>query len=186
MKEIIEKARELAIKEIETNGSPIFELFEHSNEMGQELAEKLNINKDIVMLGTLLMDIKLGKCLKTGEDHLEIGKEATIDFLEQFDLSQEIKNKIINCVEAHHGTIPFTCKEAEICANADSYRFLHPRSVFRFLMKLGEKGMVFEEAINFVEKKADEKHKILTLDICKEELEPHYRAIKQLIAKARE
>ncbi len=87
MKEIIEKAKEYALKEIELNGTPILEHFELSNKKGQELAEKLNADKDIVMLGTILMDLKLGECLKEGklDEHIDRSSEASKEFLNQFD-----------------------------------------------------------------------------------------------------
>ncbi len=86
--------------------------------------------------------------------------DATKIFLEKYPLTKEEQKKIINCVEAHHKGVKFNCVEAEICANADCYRFLHP--------------------------KMNEKHKILSLDICKKELEPYYQEFKKLFEKASE
>ena len=76
------------------------------------------------------MDIKLGEAKKEGclKEHSKISADATKNFLQQFDINDELKNKIVNCVEAHHATIPFTSKESELCANADCYRFIHPKA----------------------------------------------------------
>lgn len=112
--------------------------------------------------------------------------EATQGFLEKFELDKETKEKIINCVEAHHAQVPFICKEAEIVANADCYRFIHPKGVFDFFTGLGKRDLNFDEVLNYVEEKLDEKYKILSLEICKQELEGYYHQFKKLLKSARE
>ena len=188
MKEIIEKAKRWALEETKRYGTPILPHIELSNQKGQELARKLNVDKDLVMIGTLLMDIKLGQCFKEGKlsEHIERSAEATKKFLRQFNLVEETKKKIINCVEAHHGTTEFICKEAEICANADCYRFLHPKGMFNYFTLLGSRFDKFGDALELANKKLEEKHNILSLDVCKEELEPYYKMFKELFKKARE
>ncbi|MBT4120672.1 MAG: hypothetical protein HOA57_01980 [Candidatus Magasanikbacteria bacterium] len=182
-KEIIKKARELAYKE---SGKTVLPLFELANKKGQELAEMLEVDKNIVMLGTLFMDLKLKQAMKENRlnEHVQMSLEATKDFLLEFDLDEEIKNKIFNCVEAHHGTVPFESLEAEVCANADCYKFLHPEGIFRYIGILSSRDVDFQEVLNQVEYKTDEKWNILSLDVCKKELEPYYRQFKDLIDKA--
>ena len=51
------------------------------------------------------------------------------EFLEKNEINSEDSKQILNCVEAHHGKVPYTCIEAEICANADCYRFLTPKNM---------------------------------------------------------
>ena len=188
MKEIIEKAREYALKEIELNKSPSMPHFDLSNQKGQEFAEKLNADKDLVMIGTILMDVKLGECIKEGKipEHIDRSAKATEEFLNQSDLDNETKNKIINCVEAHHGTKEYICKEAEICANADSYRFIHPKGVLNYLTILGKRFDDLNECLDQLEKKMEEKHNVLSLDLAKQELEPYYQQFKELIKKSKE
>ncbi|MBU0980969.1 MAG: hypothetical protein KJ709_09285 [Nanoarchaeota archaeon] len=187
MKKIIEKAREWALEEIKTNGVPPQGLFELSNEKGQELASKLKCDKDIVLLGTILMDIKLGECFKKGKimEHVARSVAAADEFLKGFNLSDEAKKRILNCVEAHHGTKEYICKEAEICANADCYRFLHPKGIFIYFNILGKRLKDLSEIMEQVESKMDEKHNILSLDICKQELEGYYQQFKKMFESAR-
>tara|TARA_Y100000310_G_scaffold339410_1_gene431976 strand:- start:1140 stop:1706 length:567 start_codon:yes stop_codon:yes gene_type:complete len=188
MKKIIKKAREWALEETKQNGTPLNEHFNISNAKGQELAGKLGANRDIVLIGTMLMDIKLGECLKEDKlnEHIKRSAEATKKFLEQFDLDKETKNKIINCVDGHHGTNKWICKEAEICANADCYRFLHPCGVFAYFGLLGTRTKNCQESLSYVEDKLNEKWNVLSLDICKEELKPYYQMFKELFKKAKE
>ena len=180
---ISQKSRQYAISEIEKFGAPHLLHFEISEKKGTELAEKLKANKDIVKAGVCLMDLKLGQAMKEGKlsQHVEMSSVATKKFLEKFELDEISKNKIINCVEAHHSDIPFECIEAEICANADCYRFIHPKGFFVFLTILGKRSPNFSECLTNAEKKMDEKYAILSLDICKQELEEYYRTLKKYI-----
>lgn len=186
--EIIQKAKELALNEINIYGYPNILNLETSNEKGQELAKKLNADKNIVLLGTILMDIQLGRAFKEKkpQEHVKMSVEFTNNFLSNTKLSDEIKNKIINCVESHHGTKPYICIEAEICANADCYRFIYPKNVLTFLTDNVKNGMTFEKSLKFTIEKMEEKHKILSLDICKKELEPYYQEFTKIFAKALE
>jgi hypothetical protein len=159
-----------------------------SEKKGQELAEKLGADKDIVMAGTALMDVKLGQALSEGKikEHVKMSSDAAKEFLEKYDLDEDTKKKIINCVEAHHGKVPFECKEAEICANADAYRFLHPRGFFYYFVLLGEREKDYNKILDQVEAKLEEKWNVLSLDICKEETEEYYKTFKQYLKEVRE
>jgi hypothetical protein len=185
MQEIIEKARLLAEEE---SGKKVRRLFTLANEQGQILAKKLGANKDIVALGTLFMDIKLKQAMKEGriQDHTQMSYNATKEFLSQFELNEEIKEKILNCVKEHHGVENFSSIESEICCNADCYKFLHPKGILKYINILMDRTEDFSEALNGAEAKLEEKHQILSLEICKEELEPYYKMIKELILKAKE
>lgn len=187
MKEIIQKARELALSEIEKNGIPIKEHFDLANTKGQELAGKLGGDKEVVLLGTILMDLKIGECLKEGKlpEHVQRSSKAAQEFLNHFKLGEKKKNMIINCIEAHHKDVPFSCKEAEICANADCYRFLHPRGVLAYFKVLGTRFTEFEKVVEVAQAKLEEKKKILSLEICKRELEPYYISFKEMFQEAK-
>jgi len=187
--EIIKKAREWAVSEIEKYDSLALLLFEISEAKALELAEKMNVDKNIVHLGAILMDIGLGKAKEEGRilEHTKIGVELAKEFFKDFDLGKEEENKILNCIESHHGKVAFESLEAEVCTNADCYRFISPRGVFVFLYHMGKgKEFNFGGVLDFAEEKMDEKWNILSLDICKQELEPYYKQFKDLINKARE
>jgi len=161
--------------------------FEITEKKAIELAEKLGADKEVVQIGVYLMDVKLGQAMKEGKlsQHVEMSSVASREFLQQFDLSTTQMNQIINCVEAHHGAISFDSIEAEICANADCYRFIHPKGFFLFLTILGKRGS-FADALDMAEKKLDEKYGILSLDFCKNELKEVYRGLKSYISMARQ
>lgn len=184
---IINASRELALSEIEAFGTPHLIHFEISEKKAIELAGILNADQIIVQTGIHLMDLKLGQAMKDGDvpSHVRMSVDAARDWLDKYSLDEGVKNNIINCIEAHHGDIPFSCIEAEICANADCYRFIHPKGFFVYLTMLGKRGLNFSECLTVAEKKMKEKYNILSLDICKKELENYYHTLKSYIADSR-
>lgn len=185
--DIIQESRQLAVSEIEKFGHPNLILFELSEKKTIELAGKLGADKAVTQIGFYLMDLKLGQALKENKlpQHIQMSIAAAENLLAQTDISEASREKIINCIEAHHGQVPFKCLEAEICANADCYRFIHPRGFFVFLTVLGKEGTGFSECLTSAESKMEEKHSMLSLDICRKELERYYQTLKQYIADAR-
>lgn len=183
--DIIKEAKEYAV----LKKSPPLILLEIPEKKVVELSEKFSqIDKLIVHVGVLLMDIMIADALKMGkiEEHVKMSMDATKEFLKNYDIPEEDKNKIIHCVEAHHRNVPFESMEAEICANADCYKFIHPRGFFYYLTLLGgERGLGFSQCLDQAEKKIDEKYKILSLPVCKSELEDYYNNLKKYINDAR-
>ena len=107
------------------------------------------------------------------------------ELLSKYDLSAQEIEIILNCVEAHHGKTPFSCVEAEVCANADCYRFMHPKGVLYYLTTLAKRGGDFSAQLTQLEAKYDEKAALLSLNAAKKELEPYKKAIKELIPAAK-
>lgn len=184
---IIQQAKKYALKEIALYGSPKIEHFFLSNEKWQELAEKLWAEKNIILLWTILMDLKIGQCIKEGKlsEHVQRSSEAAQEFLKQFDIDKDTLEKIISCIESHHWVNQYFCKEAEICANADCYRFIHPRGIFAAVVLFGWRDGNVDNVLLQVEAKIDEKYNVLSLDICKHELEPYYQEFKKLITQSK-
>ncbi len=183
-KELIQKVEKFAYSEIEKYQAPSKFQIDLSKEKGQWLACLLNANKEIVYLGTLLMDCALGKAMleKRIKEHVKMSVEKTASILNKNkDISQSEKENIIACVAEHHGVSKFFSIESEICCNADCYRFA---SVQGFLGGIRfTRDMELDELIKLMSLKSDEKWNALTISVCKKELEPQYRAIKELLAK---
>ncbi len=183
--DIIKDARELAL----SKKAPPRILFEISEKKALELCDYFKeADKKIVHLGACLMDIMLEEALSGNKisKHVQMSVEAAKEFLGKYDISSDDKNKVINCVEAHHKGVEFKCIEAEICANADCYRFIHPRGFFYYLTLLGgERGQDFVKCLDQAEYKLDEKKNILSLQQCKDELDGYYNSLKKFINDAR-
>jgi hypothetical protein len=184
---VIEQAHAYALKEISLYGTPTKERFFLSNDKWQGVAQQLWADENIVMLWTILMDLKIGECLKEGklDEHITRSSQAAQEFLQQFDLDHDVLQKIIACIESHHGVEKYPCLEAEICANVDCYRFLHPRGFISAVALFGNEDGDLDNVLNLLESKIDEKYNALSLNICKQELEPYYQEFKKLITKSK-
>lgn len=178
----------IARKEIETYGLPTQRHYNLSLEKGLELAKKLNADVNLVKAGIALMDIKLGQAAKEGHQpqHVKYCVEFSEQLLKDLGIKDPYYSILINCVAAHHGAIPFTSLEAEIVANADCYRFIHPRGVMSFHATVIKRGNDHDAALKAVETKLDEKYGILSLDAAKSELVPYYEMFKKILMAARD
>ena len=145
------------------------------------LAKKLKANEKIVEAGAYLMDCMIGQALKEKRlpDHVKMSKDKTSELLEKSKLSNKDKENIKHCVSEHHGVDKFYSIESEICCNADCYRFISVKGFSYAIRYL--RDMPFEDLISLLENKVEEKWNVLTLNICKKELEPQYKLIKKMI-----
>lgn len=182
-KELADKIDAAAREEIATYGLPTLRHYELSLEKGIELAKKLNADVNLVQAGVALMDIKLGQAAKEGHqpEHVKYCVEYAEKLLTELGIDEPYYSNLINCVAAHHGAIPFTSLEAEIVANADCYRFIHPRGVMSFHATVVKRGNEHDAALKAVEAKLDEKYGILSLDVAKEELLEYYKMFKDIL-----
>lgn len=179
LKKMSHDAEIYARKEIEQYGLPSMFHFDLSLQKGLWLAEKMNANPDLVRAGISLMDLKLGEAFKNGiqKEHVKMSSEAAKVFLSDYDLDKNEKEILINSVEAHHGSISYNSIEAEICANADCYRFIHPKGVFYYFTTLSKRYSDFDSVINQIETKLNEKINIVSIPIVKEELFDYYNTL---------
>ncbi len=183
-KELVQDAFNLANETIPTSKEHIYVAFEK----GKSLAKYYEADEDIVLIGVYLMDYKLKDAKKLGkkQEHTTMAAEFARDFLNDYNITKEEKDKIINCIEAHHGKIPFQCIEAEICANADCYRFISSTGVFAYMCFLATKLDDLEAILTKVMEKMNEKYKILSLDKVKEELEESYQMFLRIFSNTLE
>lgn len=186
--EILDAAAQLALRERGAYAQIPHLLFDLAHDQALRLADALGADRAVCELGMYFMDAKLGQALKEQRpgDHVAMGVELAEVFLAKHKVDDETTAKVLNAIEAHHGKVPFNSLESEICTNADCYKFLHPRGFFYYLYFLGERGTPFEQALHEAGVKLDEKYDLLSLDICKQELETAYRDLKKYLAIAQE
>jgi len=131
-KGIINKITEFVHSQTRVYEIPSIFQIDLANEKGQELADKLGADKDIVLLGTFLMDCMLGVASKEGKlsEHIRMSEEKAEALLPQFpELEAKDKENILYCIRQHHGADKFYSLESEICCNADCYRFASVKGV---------------------------------------------------------
>jgi hypothetical protein len=183
--DFIEEARKLSNEYSDKYKRPSFEDTQTAVERGIELAKQLKADERVVIIGCYLMDNGLGEALEKGEvkKHTIISAGIARKFLDKTDLSSSDKDKIINSIIAHHGEVNNSCIESEIVKNADCFKFLDLK---RFLMKIYEGsqyGMSFKETMDFLNKKVEEKYKLISLEACKKEADNNYKLIKEFLNK---
>lgn len=186
--EVFRKADAWARSEIKKWGFPSLNSHDVTNKKAQQIAKKLHADSFVISLGTRLMDVKLGEALRKGmlKKHVEMGASASKKFLDKFNMDAETSFKIMNCIEAHHEPLLWKCKEAEICANADCYRFIPLKNFLRAFLMYSKETDSFDDAFQHAIDKFNEKWNILSLDMCRKELAPHYDAVQGMISKVRE
>ncbi len=117
------------------------------------LADKLNADKEIVLLGAWLHDV--ASIIGFYEDHHIKGAEYADKYLkEEFGLSEDKIEKVKHCILAHRGSksIKRETVEAECVASADAMsHFDGVASLFRLALVV--KKMSVEEANEFVRAK---------------------------------
>ena len=138
LKEIATKAEKFARDEIEKYWFPSTINLEISLEKWIKIAEELWADVELVKIWVCLMDIKLWQAFleKRVWEHIKMSSDATKNFLKDFEINEQTKNIIIECVEWHHWKEKFDSLEAEITANADCYRFISPKGIFYFFTVL--------------------------------------------------
>jgi len=177
---LIKSIRDFVNGDVEKYGAPSKFQVEFVNDKGQWLANKLRADKNIVLLGTLLMDCKLGQAYKEGrlKDHIEMSRQKAEEILSGDDkITDEEKENILNCIKQHHGADKFYSLESEICCNADCYKFASIKGAVGSIKN--HRDMPLNDMVKLFMDKAEEKWKALSLDICKNELKPQYKAIKE-------
>lgn len=184
---IVKAAEKLDLKERKKGNSPPQILQDLLIEKTRDLCKRLKADQNIALIGAYLMDIKIGQALRENriKDHIEISLQFARIFFNKYNLPSEIQKKVEHVMRAHHGQIPYESIEAEIVANADCFKFLHPKGAIFFLTDLGSRNMSFDEALNYFERKIEEKHKIISLDVCEEEAERYYKLLRELVDLAK-
>lgn len=184
--QLITIVRDFVYEDIDRYGAPSKFQVDFANEKGQWLAKQLNANENIVELGTLLMDCKLGLAYKEGriKDHIQMSREKAEEILStDSQITEQEKEVILDCVKQHHGSSKFSSLEAEICCNADCYKFASVKGVIGSIKNNGD--MPLNDMVKLFLEKADEKWQALSLDMCKKELKPEYEAIRTLLSNYR-
>jgi len=183
MEEFLIEVKKLAYSESEKTGMPIKQHIDLATETSIRLANDLKADANIVEAGTLLMDCMIGQALKENRlaDHVDMSLKKAQELFETSSLSQEEKDNISHCILEHHGAEKFYSVESEICCNADCYRFASIKGFMFATRYLRE--MPFNDLVNRLKEKVNEKQNAITQDIVKKELEPEYIIINELLKK---
>lgn len=172
------------VKSFVPEHGPILQHQQIADENGQKLAQKLNADPKIVLLGTMFMDCKIGLAIKENriKDHVQMSYKTAKEILDKDpDITSEEKNNVLHCVLEHHGTPKFYSLESEICCNADCYRFASIQGIFYTIRYI--RDMPDANLYQLLKNKFTEKSQTITLDIVKNELKEDIKIINEFTNK---
>ncbi|NMC36686.1 hypothetical protein GYA49_06660 [Candidatus Beckwithbacteria bacterium] len=178
----IAKIKDFALEQIELYQLPSRFHFNYANDIGQFLAKKYKANQQIVLLGTILMDCMLGVAFEDNKinEHIALSAKKTKTLLTNLQgLSSKERENIHYCVLQHHGVKEFYSLEAEVCCNADCYRFVSIKGFIggiRFTSNMKLKAIV-----ELYQQKVEEKWQAISLSYVKQDLKADYQAIQNLL-----
>lgn len=155
---------------------------------GIRLAKEYGADENIVKIALSMMDSKLPEASYLGKpkEHISMSSDVTKELLKDIDfLSEHDKENIIKCVEEHHGVEKYFSIESEVCANADCYKFVHPKGVLFYSSMLGRRFHDFNKELDQLEFKLNEKYNAISLPLVKDELESYYEFFQKAINEAR-
>lgn len=177
MKNLLEAARKLAYSKNVPNKLQN----DIAADAAVKLAKKLVANEDIVLIGVYLMDCMFEEAKKEDRvaKHVEMSLERAEVLLSASSISDEDKQNIRQCILQHHGAEKFHSTEAEICCNADCYRWASVKGVLAGTRAFY--NMDFDEFLKFAEEKVDEKWNALTLDEAKNDVKDEVELLKKMI-----
>lgn len=186
--ELIEKTDKFNREEIQKYNPDMEFLHDICLNAGIRLAKEYGANENIVKIALSMMDSKLPEASYLGKpkEHITMSSDVTKELLKDIEfLSEEDKENIIKCVEEHHGVEKYFSIESEVCANADCYKFVHPKGFLFYSSMLGRRFHNFNKEIEQLEFKLNEKHNTISLPLVKEELEYYYESFQKAIDEAK-
>jgi hypothetical protein len=154
-----------------------------ANDAGQKLAIELKADKNIVLLGTLLMDCVIGIAIKENRlpGHVQMCFDKAKEILDlDKDISNAEKENVLACVREHHGVTRFFSLESEIVCNSDCYRFASVKGFYYTLRYL--RPMPDNDFITLVKNKFSEKRNAVTLNTVKKELNHDFVVIEKYLS----
>lgn len=175
-------------EEIKKYKSDIGFLHDIAFNAGIRLAKEYGADEQIVKVALALMDSKLPEASHLGvaKEHVSMALDKTKEILKDNDvLNESVKENILKCIEEHHGVEKFFSIESEVVANADCYKFVHPKGVLYYASMLGRRFHDFDKELDQLNFKLNEKHNALSLPMVKEELESYYQFFQKVIDSAK-
>lgn len=185
MIDIVNLSKELMRKQTQKNKAPAWLLTELAIEKGKELSKKCDVDERLVLSSLYLAHTVFSPIWK-GEiqkNHPKLSAEFVKKHLDEWNIDKNEQEIILNAIEAHHNKVPTKSKIAEVVKNAECFKFVTIKGSLIWLHELGLRQVPFEEAIDKVIQKMEQKRSLLTLDDCKKEAEGNCNKILELFGR---
>lgn len=169
-KNAIDSAKDLMYEQTLKNKAPSWLLTCLAQEVGAELADEFEVDKNIVLL-TLYLQHLVFDPITAGEiqrNHPNLSAEYVInnELLEKWNIPVEDRKVILEAIRVHHKKEVNPNLTVEVIKNAECQKFITIKGTLIWLHELGLRGYDFEKAKELVFYKMNQKKLLLTLDRC--------------------
>lgn len=169
-------------KQTQKNKAPAWLLTEIAIKKGKELSRKFSVDEQLVISSlylahTVFSPIWEGDIQK---NHPKLSSEFVKKYLNKWNINKNEQEIILNAIEAHHDKVSTKTKIAEVVKNAECFKFVTMEGSLICLHELGIRQVPFEEAVDKVIQKMEQKKSLLTFDDCIKEAETNCNKILEL------
>ncbi|HLD57646.1 MAG TPA: hypothetical protein VJA47_05030 [archaeon] len=184
---LVENARQLMYKQTIKNKSPPWLLTELAIKKGKELSKKHKVDEKLVLASLYLAHTVFSNVWKGDiqKNHPKLSAKLVKKYLNKWGVNKEGQCIILNSIEAHHAKVPTKSLIAEVVKNAECFKFVTVEGSLIWLYELGRREIPFEESVDRVLEKMEQKRSLLTLKDCKKEAEKNCKEILRLYKKLR-
>lgn len=181
--DIIKLSEELMRKQTQINKAPAWLLTELAIKKGKELSKKHDVSERLVLTSLYLAHTVFSPIWKWDiqKDHPKLSSEFAKKYLDEWNIDKDEQEIILNAIEAHHNGVPSKSKIAEVVKNAECFKFVTVEGSLIWLHELGVRQVPFEEAVDKVIQKMNQKKSLLTFDDCIQEAEKNCNKILELL-----
>ena len=179
----IKLSKELMRKQTQINKAPAWLLTELAIKKGKELSKKYDVDERLVLTSLYLAHTVFSPIWKGDiqKNHPKLSSNFVKKYLDEWNINKNEQEIILNAIEAHHNKVPTKSKIAEVVKNAECFKFVTAEGSLIWLHELGIRQVPFEEAVNKVIQKMNQKKSLLTLDDCIQEAEENCNKILELL-----
>jgi len=182
---IVNLSRELMRKQTQKNKAPPLLLTEIIIKKGKELSNKHSVDERLVLTSlylahTIFSPIWKGEIQK---NHSKLSADFVKKYLDEWKVNKQEQEIILNSIEAHHGKVPTKSKIAEVVKNAECFKFVTVEGSLIWLHELGLRQVPFEEAVDKVIEKMEQKRNHLTFPDCIKEAEENCNKILEIFGR---
>jgi len=183
--DIINLSKELMHKQTQKNKAPAWLLTELAIKKGKELSKKYDVDDRLVLASLYLAHTVFSPVWKGDiqKNHPKLSSEFVKKYLDDWNVDKNDQEIILNSIEAHHDKVSTKSKIAEVVKNAECFKFITVEGSLILLHELGIRQVPFEEAVEKVIQKMEQKKNLLTFDDCIKEAEENCNKILELFGR---
>jgi hypothetical protein len=189
MKEdIVKLSKELMQDSTKKNGAPPWSLTEIAISKAIELSEECNLTeheKELVLTSLYLSHIVFtdkfeGESAKIRRQHPNLSAELAEKYLNKWGVSEDDSFIILNAIRSHHAGTEMKSKVAEVMRNAECFKFVTLKGSLIWFHELGRRGRSYEDSVDKVINKMEQKRNLLTFPSSIKEAENNCIRIREI------